>query len=481
MPSADHETLHARAIEHIQWHEPFKAADVSRELEVAKEVIQATPAGISVAPITVEPLRPEFLWLARAAVIVLLLILASLWVRPAHGQFSHINTIQFNQSGSPISGGFFAYPFTINCGSGMTCNASGATINITSSGGASGCAPPGSMGLALYDTGTGCGDIADLSYDGSHTLTLGASGVLALAAGANVTGITAAMIPTLNQNTTGSAAKWTTARNLAGNSVDGSANVAFANKFIVQGTTDAGLSGAQFLGALGTGILKNTTTTGVLSIATGADIPACTLCVVASSPGVGIAHFAGSTQTVTSSAVDLSGADATGTMAAGRMPALTGDVTNSAGSLATTIAANAVTGAKMANATVTATQLAAQYSKGQCTELWGGSGTSFAMTSGDDAIANNGCYNDSGVTRTITAVKARSDNASNTTTVNPTFGSAGTGTTICSGALTAGSSYAYSSTCTVSNASWTTGTGIDPGMATVGNATSIALLIEYTF
>lgn len=73
--------------------------------------------------------------------------------------------------------------------------------------------------------------------------------------------------PTFNQNTTGSAAKWTTARNLAGNSVDGSTNVAFTNKFIVQGTTDAGLSSAQFLGALATGIVKNTTTTGILSIA----------------------------------------------------------------------------------------------------------------------------------------------------------------------------------------------------------------------
>lgn len=80
-------------------------------------------------------------------------------------------------------------------------------------------------------------------------------------------------VPTLNQNTTGSAAKWTTARNLAGNSVDGSANVAFANKFIVQGTVDAGLSAAQFLGALGTGIIKNTTTTGILSIAIAADFP----------------------------------------------------------------------------------------------------------------------------------------------------------------------------------------------------------------
>lgn len=80
-------------------------------------------------------------------------------------------------------------------------------------------------------------------------------------------------IPTLNQNTTGTAAKWTTARNLAGNSVDGSINVPFNNKFIVQGTADTGLSSAQFLGALGTGIIKNTTTTGILSIAVAADFP----------------------------------------------------------------------------------------------------------------------------------------------------------------------------------------------------------------
>lgn len=69
-----------------------------------------------------------------------------------------------------------------------------------------------------------------------------------------------------------SSPKWSTARLLAGNSVDGSGNVAFTNKFIVQGTTDSGLTNAQFLGALSTGLLKNTTTTGVLSIATDADI-----------------------------------------------------------------------------------------------------------------------------------------------------------------------------------------------------------------
>ena len=140
-----------------------------------------------------------------------------------------------------------------------------------------------------------------------------------------------------------------------------------------------------------------------------------------------------------------------------------------------------VVGADMASATVTATQLAAQYSKGSCTEVWGGSGTSFAMTSGDDAISNNSCYNDSGVTRTITALKCRSDNAGNTTVLTPTFGAAGTGTAILTGTVTCGNSYAYSATGTLNNTAWTTGTGIDPGMSTAGNSTSIAMIVEYTY
>lgn len=43
----------------------------------------------------------------------------------------------------------------------------------------------------------------------------------------------------------------------------------------------------------------------------------CATCVVASSPSVGLAHFAGSTQTVTSSAVNLAGADVTGQLPIG--------------------------------------------------------------------------------------------------------------------------------------------------------------------
>ena len=134
---------------------------------------------------------------------------------------------------------------------------------------------------------------------------------------------------------------------------------------------------------------------------------------------------------------------------------------------------------------ITATQLAAQYSKGSCTEAWGGSGTSHALASGDDAVVNNTCYNDSGVTRTITAVKCRSDAASNSVTVNPSYGSAGTGTSILTGAVTCGNSYAYSATGTLGTGSaitWTTGTGIDPVMAgTLTGSTSIAMIVEYTY
>jgi hypothetical protein len=119
--------------------------------------------------------------------------------------------------------------------------------------------------------------------------------------------------------------------------------------------------------------------------------------------------------------------------------------------------------------------------KGSCSEVWVGSGTASALTAGDDAGSDNTCYNDSGATRTITAVKCRSDVSSNTTTVSPTFGSNGSGTTILSGALTCGSSLVYSASGTVSNAAWVTGTGINPVMGGTLTGTSIALIVEYTF
>jgi hypothetical protein len=140
-----------------------------------------------------------------------------------------------------------------------------------------------------------------------------------------------------------------------------------------------------------------------------------------------------------------------------------------------------VTGSQMTANTVTATQLAAQYSKRPCEIVWGGSGTSFALTSGDDAIANYSCRNGLGVTETIASIYCTSDNGSNTTTINPTFGATGTGTTMLSGALTCGSSGADSSAGSISNSSYVAGAKINPVMGGTLTGTQIHVYVNFTY
>lgn len=130
----------------------------------------------------------------------------------------------------------------------------------------------GTVTLVSVVTANGIsGSVATSTTTPAITLTLGAITPSSVAATGTITGSNISGTNTGDQTTitgnSGTATKWATARLLAGNSVDGSANAPFANKFIVQGTADTGLSGAQFMGALGTGIVKNTTTTGVQSIA----------------------------------------------------------------------------------------------------------------------------------------------------------------------------------------------------------------------
>ena len=62
-------------------------------------------------------------------------------------------------------------------------------------------------------------------------------------------------------------------------------------------------------------------------------------------------------QVITANSVNLSGTHATGTLNAARFGALTGDVTNSAGSYATTIANNAITNAKMADNAIASAEI----------------------------------------------------------------------------------------------------------------------------
>jgi len=165
------------------------------------------------------------------------------------------------------------YTYTVTLSSGAT--EGPYTVTLASGGGGGAGNPAGNPCQPQYNNNGAFAGIADWCFDGSHTLTIGPSGIITLQAGVALNGITNEMLPlTLTSSTTGSAAKWTLPRLLAGNSVDGSANVPFPNAFIVGGLSDAGLTGAQFLGNLATCVLKNTTGTAPnLSCAASADLP----------------------------------------------------------------------------------------------------------------------------------------------------------------------------------------------------------------
>lgn len=204
----------------------------------------------------------------------------------------HVDQIS-NSSGVPIKGGLLTSS-AVNDGTGDVVLSPGTNgtylmANSAAANGISWTAPVATTPLS-YTASTHTFSLPTASQNFSLMGPTSGSGNSSFRA------IVAADIPTLNQNTTGSAATWTTARNLAGNSVNGSANVAFANKFIVQGTTDAGLSGPQFLGALGTGLVKNTTTTGVLSIAAASD-----------TTGVALTGFVSGSGTITAADTILTG------------------------------------------------------------------------------------------------------------------------------------------------------------------------------
>lgn len=124
---------------------------------------------------------------------------------------------------------------------------------------------------------------------------------------------------------------------------------------------------------------------------------ACATCVVASSPGVGIAHFAGSTQTVTSSAVALGGADVSGILLGangGTGVANTGFTITLAGNLVTTGAFN-TTFAASATATytlptATSTLLANNLGLSGNTTLIGGTGSGGTLTLQSTSNATKG-------------------------------------------------------------------------------------------
>lgn len=103
-----------------------------------------------------------------------------------------------------------------------------------------------------------------------------------------------------------------------------SIGAAFIQSLIITGTCS--LNGASCFTSGGTGSITLIQTASPLvggPIATAGTIQ-CPTCVTASSPGVGIAHFAGGTQNATSSAIDLASADVSGNLPTSRLNSGTG-------------------------------------------------------------------------------------------------------------------------------------------------------------
>ena len=227
---------------------------------------------------------------------------------------------------------------------------------------------------------------------------------------------------------------------------------------------------------LGTGVVLNTTTTGAKAViaavgtkcypyqgssGTGCDTPSGTGAPYPS--GTGIPRVVSGTSW-------------------GTTAELSGDATTSGSNAVSVVKVNG--GSVPASDAIVGTNSSSQFVAGSithtCEVVWGGSGSMFALQSGDDAVADQSCYNKTGVTQTITAVYCRSDAGSNSTTVTPTYGTSGSGTSICSGALTCGSSGAYSSTCTVSNSALADGDNINPVMGGSLTGTSIHMVVVTT-
>jgi hypothetical protein len=149
-----------------------------------------------------------------------------------------------------------------NTGGGAVDLGTGVGIGGTGSSGVSTSSGGGTTGrIVQWTSGTVLGD-ATLIKSGAGVLTLSASGTatLTIDSSTRLDGSGASSGDVLTWNGTAYAP-----------ATPGSGAPSNAT-YIVQ-TANASLSNEQALGALATGILKNTTTTGVLSIATGSDLP----------------------------------------------------------------------------------------------------------------------------------------------------------------------------------------------------------------
>jgi len=155
-----------------------------------------------------------------------------------------------------------------------------------------------------------------------------------------------ARMPALTGDVTSSAGSATTAvTKVQGNAVTsttlGAGDAGKVYKWTGTALTAGYFGIADLRNPLGTAYFPQCNSGQTLNWVSASDTLTCANISIASGSVTGLGGLA------TKSAVDLSSSEATGTLAAARFPALTGDITTSAGSLTTAIASGAVTDAKI--------------------------------------------------------------------------------------------------------------------------------------
>lgn len=217
---------------------------------------------------------------------------------------------------------------------------------------------------------------------------------------------------------------------------DGTHTVASVTQLTVTGGTIGGVSPNGTLTITGASGVTSVATTGPITggtITTTGTI-ACATCVVASAPGAGVAHFAGSTQTVTSSqivAADITNATVTGTQIAssialaGSPTTTTQSVKDNSTKIATTAYVDRQTQTTVGSGGITLTgPRAYAICTGACTI------TVPAPTAGNEFCVKN----DVGVSSVITFAAVGSSAAYGKTD-QTAYGTAGTGTAVSGGAV----------------------------------------------
>lgn len=150
--------------------------------------------------------------------------------------------------------------FTVNA-KGLTTAAASTAIAIAASQVTSGQLAVAQGGTGQATAAAAITALTGTQTNGQYLRSNGTSAALAA--------IVAADVPTLNQNTTGSAAKLTTARTINGTSFDGTANITFDYR---PGGTDVAIAdGGTGVSTLPTGLLKGAGTSAITAATAGTD------------------------------------------------------------------------------------------------------------------------------------------------------------------------------------------------------------------